>query len=58
MNIDINNYNISTLVDGCEQLNIELSEDQIKQFPYHFSCLYLLLLKILSRYRVTLLLRV
>ena len=39
MNIDINNYNISTLVDGCKQLNIELSEDQIKQFICYYQML-------------------
>ena len=39
MNIDINNYNISTLVDGCKQLNIELSEEQIKQFICYYQML-------------------
>lgn len=36
MNIDINNYNISTLVDGCRQLNIELSDEQIRQFICYY----------------------
>ena len=39
MNIDINNYNISTLVDGCKQLNITLSEEQIRQFICYYEML-------------------
>ena len=39
MNIDINNYNISTLVDGCKQLNIDLSEQQIRQFICYYEML-------------------
>lgn len=36
MKIDINNYNISTLVDGCRQLNIQLSDEQISQFICYY----------------------
>ena len=39
MNIDINNYNISTLVDGCKQLNIALSKEQIRQFICYYEML-------------------
>ena len=39
MNIDINNYNISTLIDGCKQLNIDLSEQQIRQFICYYEML-------------------
>ena len=39
MNIDINNYNISTLIDGCKQLNIALRDEQIRQFICYYEML-------------------
>lgn len=39
MNIDTSNYNISTLVDGCRQLSIFLSKDQIEQFICYYEML-------------------
>lgn len=35
----MNNYNISTLIDGCSELNISLSEEQIGQFVRYYELL-------------------
>lgn len=39
MNIDITNHNTSILVDGCKELNIALSDEQIGQFVCYYEML-------------------